>query len=119
MSDENLKQWIMKQRLQNYGYDYKHFKKMSNLKSQLKTKLKYMPESEIRKHLAKEGILGKGRRLSKTPSYVKKDGKWVKSGKRRWDYTVGQSFNEELLNIMQIPASEGKKSFWEVQDKWW
>lgn len=83
MTDENLKQWLLKQKLSNYGYDYKHFRKMSGLKTKLKSKLTYMPEKDLRKHLAKAGILGKGRRLSKTPSYIKtKQGKWAKGGKR-------------------------------------
>ena len=101
---ENVKQWILKQRLQNYGYDYKWFNKMAQKKSMLKSKLKYMSDAEIRKELAKAGILGKGKRLTRSKGVV--------------DYTTGQSFNEELLNIMQLSASKGKKSFWEVQDQW-
>ena len=108
--NENLKQWILKQRMQNYGYDYKWFNKMNNKKAQLKKQIQNMNDLEIRKTLAKAGILGKGKRLTKTRT---------RSGERVWDYTTGQSFNEELLNIMQLSASKGKKSFWEVQDKWW
>lgn len=101
---ETIKQWILKQRLQNYGYDYKWFRKMAQRKAMLKSKLEYMPDAMIRKELAKAGILGKGRRLSRHGGVV--------------DYTTGQSFNEELINMMQLSASKGKKSFWEVQDKW-
>jgi hypothetical protein len=54
--------------------------------------------------LAKEGILGKGRRLSRKGGVV--------------DYTTGQSFNEEMLNMMDLGASKGKRSFFQVQSKW-
>lgn len=124
MSDkETLKQWILKQKLQNYGYDYKWFNKMKNKKAQLKNQIYRMNDADIRKSLAQAGILGTGRRLNKSPAYTwvtKKSGKKVlkKVGDRKWEYTTGQSFNEELLNIMQISASKGKKSFWEVQDRW-
>ena len=49
---ESIKQWILKQRLQNYGYDYKWFKKMTSLKSRMKTKLRNTPDAEIRRALA-------------------------------------------------------------------
>ena len=101
---ETVKQWILKQRLQNYGYDWKYYNKMVQKKAQLKNKLKSMSDAEIRGSLAKAGILGSRGRLTRRKGVV--------------DYTTGQSFNEELLNIMQLSASKGKKSFWEVQDKW-
>lgn len=106
---ESLKQWIKKQRLQNYGYDYPYFKKMSSYKARILKKLEKTPDVDVRKALAKEGILGKGRRLTKTR---------LKSGKKVWDYTTGQSFNEELLNIATIGATKGKKSFWESSEGW-
>lgn len=120
---ETLKQWILKQKLQNYGYDYKWFNKMKNKKAQLKNQIYRMNDADIRRSLAQAGILGSGRRLSKAPEtklVITKEGKrkFVRTGKSYWDYTTGQSFNEELLNIMQISASKGKKSFWEVQDRW-
>jgi len=101
---ETVKEWMLKQRLQNYGYDWKFFGKMARKKSQLKNQLKNMNDAEIRKSLATAGILGKGKRLQRI------------KGKVRYD--TGQSFNEELLNILQLSASKGKKSFWEVQDRW-
>jgi len=123
MANEELKQWILKQRLQNYGYDYPFFRKLTSKKASLKKQIKNMSDTEIRKTLAKAGILGGHGRLQKTQGYryIKtKSGKkkLVKQGKKEWDYTVGQSFNEELLNIMQLSASKGKKSFWEVQSNW-
>ena len=101
---ESIKQWILRQRLNNYGYDWKWFRKMASTKARLKNKIKYMSDAEIRKPLAMAGILGSRGRLTRRGGKV--------------DYTTGQSFNEELLNIMQLSASKGKKSFWEVQDKW-
>ena len=115
---ENVKQFLMKHKLQNYGYDYKFFKKMSDHKAKLKAKLRQMDEAQVRKNLAFAGILGRGRRLSHSP--VKKrtpSGKWKKTGKKEWDYTTGQSFNEELINMLQI-GSGNKKSFWQTQDDW-
>jgi hypothetical protein len=102
---ETVKQWLLKQKLQNYGYDYKWFRKMGALKSRMKTKLRNTPDAEIRKALAKEGILGQGRRLTRS--------------KGRVDYTTGQSFNEEMLNMMTLGATKGKKSFYQIQDRWW
>ena len=104
------KEWILKQRLQNYGYDRDWFLKMQGHKARVFKKLKQTPDKDIRIALAKAGILGRGKRLTKTRS---------RSGKRVWDYTVGQSFNEELLNIATIGATKGKKSFWEIQDRGW
>lgn len=119
---ETLKQWLLKHKLKNYGYDRKWFNKMTSKKTQLKSQIKQMSDAEIRRSLAKAGILGRGGRLGQTPSYKKvmKNGKvaWVKTGSKEWDYTVGQSFNEELLNMLQISASKRKKSFWDVQNKW-
>lgn len=106
----SLKTWIKKQRLQNYGYDWKHFQKMSAYKSRVVKKLDTVPEKDVKIALAKAGILGKGRRLS---SYRNR------KGKREWDYTTGQSFNEELINLATIGATKGKKSFWEVQEGWY
>jgi len=108
MANKELKQWLLKHRLENYGYDPKFFKKMSVHKSKLKTKIKGMSDVELRKNLAKAGILGKGRRLTKVRT---------RSGKKEWDYTTGQSFNEELVNMLQI-GSGSDKSFFETQWKW-
>jgi len=108
MADETLKQWLLKHKLENYGYDYKFFHKMGTHKSKLKNKIKGMSDAEIRKNLAKAGILGRGGRLSKTRT---------KSGKKVWDYMTGQSFNEELVNMLQI-GSGHKKSFWQTQEGW-
>ena len=97
------KQWLLKQRLQNYGYDYKDFQKMSASKTRLKKKIKSMSDADIRRNLAKSGVLGKGRRLTKR--------------RGSWDYTVGQSFNEELLNMLQL-GSGAKRNWWSTQKIW-
>ena len=114
--NENLKQWILKQRLENYGYDWKDFNKMSGSKVRLKSKIKNMSDAEIRKNLAQAGILGGSGRLQKSPAYkriTKKSGKTklIKAGKKQWNYTIGQSFNEELINIMHIGSGK--------QNNWW
>ena len=62
---ETLKQWIKKQRLENYGYEPSYFRKMQSHKARVFKKLDKVPEQEVAKALAKAGILGKGRRLSK------------------------------------------------------
>jgi len=117
MVDQELKQWLLKHKLENYGYDYKWFNKMSKHKSKLKSKIRVMSDAEIRRNLAKAGILGKTGRLGQAPIYQKKGDKWVKTSKKQWDYTTGQSFNEELINLLQI-GSGNKKSFWQTQDSW-
>jgi hypothetical protein len=104
MTKENVKDWLLKQRISNYGYDWKWFGKMTRKKAQLKAKIRNMSDADVRRSLAKAGILGSGRRLERKRGRV--------------DYTTGQSFNEELLNMLQLSASKGKKSFWEVQDRW-
>lgn len=122
MVNEKLKQWILKQRIENYGYDAPFFRKLSGHKAKLKKKIKVMSDAQIRKNLAIAGILGRGGRLQSTSAYKRiktKSGKTklVKQGEKHWDYTVGQSFNEELVNIMQIGSGQ-KKSFWKVQEEW-
>ena len=110
MSDkETVKDFLLNQRLQNYGYDYKWFRKMSALKTKMKNRLEGTPDAEIRRVLAKEGILGKGKRLG-----IVRNSK----GRKVVDYTTGQSFNEELLNMMVLSGTKGKKSFYEIQDRW-
>lgn len=99
-----IKDWLMKQRLDNYGYDRSWFVKMQRHKARVKQKLKGRSDREVRKSLAKAGILGRGGRLQ------------TKRGKVR--YTTGQSFNEELLNMLTLGATKGKKSFWKVQENW-
>lgn len=101
---ETVKSWLFKQKLQNYGYDWKFFNKMSKHKAQLKAKLRNISDADIRKALAKEGILGSGRRLSRHHGKV--------------DYTTGQSFNEEMMNMLELGATKGKKSFYQVQERW-
>lgn len=123
MSDENLKQWILKQRLSNYGYDRKSWQRMSGYKSRVFNKLRNTPEEDVRKALAQAGILGNGGRLQRVPArkMIKtKSGKvkYVRSGQKVWDYTTGQSFNEELINIATIGATKGKRNFWEIQERW-
>ena len=121
---KTVKEWILSHRLENYGYDWKDFNKMSANKTKLKSKIKQMSDADIRRNLAQAGILGSGKRLSKVKPYKKviKNGKekWVRDGSRagEWDYTTGQSFNEEIINIATIGATKGKKSFWDVQDRW-
>ena len=117
MVDQKLKQWLLKHKLDNYGYDQKWFAKMSGHKSKLKAKIKVMSDAEIRKNLAKAGILGRSGRLGQAPVYKKQGKKYVKTSKKQWDYTTGQSFNEELINMLQI-GSGHKKSFWQTQEDW-
>jgi len=114
---ETLKQWLLKHKLDNYGYDYKWFNKMSGHKTRLNAKIRGMSDAEIRRNLAKAGILGKSGRLGQAPVYKKQGDKWVKTSGKQWDYTTGQSFNEELINMLQIGAGK-KKSFWQTQDDW-
>lgn len=100
---ETIKEWLLKQRLQNYGYDWKFFGKMAGHKTRLKSKIKGMSDADIRRNLAKARILGSGGRLSRT--------------KGRVEYTTGQSFNEELVNMMHLGAGR-KTSFWDLQERW-
>jgi len=117
MVDQSLKKWLLQHRLDNYGYDWKHFQKMSGHKSRLKSKIMQMNDADIRRNLAQAGILGKTGRLGQAPIFKKQGKKYVKTSKKQWDYTTGQSFNEELINLLQI-GSGHKKSFWQTQDDW-
>ena len=108
-TNQELKKWLTKHKIENYGYDWRYFQKMSQHKAKLNAKIKNMSDAEVRRNLAKAGILGKGRRLSKTRT---------RKGNKVWDYTTGQSFNEELINMLQI-GSGNKKSFWETQEGWY
>ena len=114
---KTAKDWILDQRLQNYGYDWKDFSKMSGQKSRLKSKIKNMSDADIRRNLAQAGILGGGGRFGQRPVMKKVGNKWKKTGKKDWDYTVGQSFNEELMNIMHVGTGK-KKNWWSSQQIW-
>lgn len=115
---ESLKEWLLSknQRLSNYGYDWKDFRRMSNQKARYRRQLRNVPDREIRKTLATSGILGRGGRLQRTPSYIRlPSGKFARAGKKQWNYTTGQSYNEEYLNLLSLASSKGKKSYWERQ----
>lgn len=101
---ETIKQWLLKQRLSNYGYGWQDFRRMSSHKARVKAKLMNTPDAEIRRALANAGILGSRGRLTRRGGRV--------------DYTVGQSSNEEVINMMQLGATKGKKSFWKHQERW-
>jgi hypothetical protein len=104
MKNETIKDWLLKQRLKNYGYDYKWFRRMQQTNQRYKNRIKNMPDMDVRKSLAQAGILGKGRRLTRQGGKV--------------DYTTGQSFNEEYINMVTLAGTKGKKSFFQIQDKW-
>lgn len=108
---ESLKDWLLKQRLENYGYELRDFRHMQRVKSKYRDRIMNMPDADIHRTLAMSGILGRGRRLSVARSR--------KTREKYWDYTTGQSFNEELVNMMVLSGSKGKKSFWEIQEKRW
>ena len=114
---QTAKEWILKQRLENYGYDWREFNKMSQNKARLKSKIRQMSDADIRRNLAKAGILGGGGRLHTSPIHKKIKGKWKKTSGKNWDYDVGQSYNEELMNILHIGI--GKKTNWWSSQRIW
>ena len=104
MEKQTVKQYLLKPRLSNYGYDWRWFRKMQQVKTRYKSKVAGLSDADIRRALAKEGILGKGRRLTRSGGKV--------------EYTTGQSFNEEYLNMLVLAGSKGKKSFYQIQERW-
>lgn len=101
---QTIKDWLLQQRIENYGYDWKFFNKMAGHKARLKSKIKTMSDAQIRRNLAKAGILRGGTgRLTRT--------------KGRVEYTTGQSFNEELVNMLHLGAGR-KTSYWDLQERW-
>ena len=78
--------WLLSQRLENYGYDVKEFNKLKSRKAFLIRKLKknYLI-------LSKKKFYGIYNRLY----HYKKDNKTYIG------YTTGQSFNEELITLLE------------------
>jgi len=81
----NIIDWLLSQRLTNYGYNYKDFKRLSNYASKFRKLIKWFYRDIITNREVLQGDFMSGRlRLV--------DGKV--------DYIIGQSFNEEYINLM-------------------
>ena len=81
-----IREWLLSQRLENYGYDYKDFQQLQSRKAYLIKKLK-----KNYKILSNKEFYGIFRRLY----HYKKDNKTYIG------YIVGQSFNEELITLLE------------------
>ena len=77
--------WLLKQRLRNYGYDYRDFKRLSNYASKVRRLIRQFYDSLIISEKVKAGNFMSGR---------------LEIENNQVHYTVGQSFNEEYINLM-------------------
>ena len=77
--------WILSQKLSNYGYDWKTFRRLSNHASRLRRKIREFYDSLIISEKVKAGNFMNGRLA-------------IENG--QVTYTVGQSFNEEYINLI-------------------
>lgn len=77
--------WLLSQKLVNYGYDWKDFKRLSNHASRLRRKIRLFYDSLVISEKVKAGNFMNGR-------LAIEDGQIA--------YTTGQSFNEEYINLM-------------------
>ena len=81
--------WFLNQRLSNYGYNFKTFQRLSSMASSLRQRMRFF-RNEVERFLMSNQNEIMGGRL-----YVDKTDKKVR-------YVVGQSFNEEYINMMMI-----------------
>ena len=77
--------WLLERKIINYGYDYRDFKRLSNYASKFRRLIKENYNNILHNEKVKEGYF-MGGRLGISAYGV--------------EYTVGQSFNEEYINIM-------------------
>ncbi len=82
---EQILNWLLQQRLENYGYDWRDFRRLSSYASKFRRLIRRFFPSIVLSSRAREGNLMRGR-LGISPDGV--------------EYTVGQSFNEEYINLM-------------------
>lgn len=87
MKNEILKEYLLTGRLENYGYDWKDFRRMSNTASKLRGKIRLMSEKEIRSRLL--------------PNFDR-----LQFSEKRVNYIVFQSWNEEYLNLLSFAVNE-------------
>jgi len=77
--------WLLSQRLRNYGYDWRDFKRLSNYASKLRRKIRQNYDSLVISEKVKAGDFMNGR---------------LEIENNQVHYTTGQSFNEEYINLM-------------------
>ncbi len=77
--------WLLNQRLRNYGYDYKDFRRLSNYASKFRRLIRKFYDSLIISEKVKTGDFMNGR---------------LEIENNQVHYTTGQSFNEEYINLM-------------------
>jgi hypothetical protein len=86
---EAILNWLLKQRLRNYGYYWQDFKRLSNYATKFRKLIK-----DNYHHILKNDKCWED-------SFF-----WGRLGVENWDgkiqviYVVGQSFNEEYINLM-------------------
>lgn len=76
----SLEAYLMRDRLENYGYNWKDFRRLQNQRARVKAHAR-------RTMLSLSHVEGEGR-LSYAPSID------------AWEYTTGQSNNEEITNLI-------------------
>ena len=77
--------WLLSQRLRNYGYYWRDFKRLSNYASKFRCLIRQFYNSLVISEKVKTGDFMNGR---------------LEIEDDRVHYTVGQSFNEEYINLM-------------------
>ena len=82
---QKILDWLLKQKLTNYGYDYRDFRRLSNYASKLRSKIRKFYDSLVISEKVKNGNFMNGR---------------LEIENNQVHYTVGQSFNEEYINLM-------------------
>ena len=82
---QKILDWLLKQRIRNYGYDYRDFRRLSNYASKFRRLIRQFYDSLIISEKVKTGDFMGGR---------------LEIENNRVHYTVGQSFNEEYINLM-------------------
>jgi len=82
---QKILDWLLSQRLRNYGYYWRDFRRLSDYASKLRRKIRQNYDSLVISEKVKTGDFMNGR-------LEIEDGQVF--------YVVGQSFNEEYINLM-------------------
>ena len=82
---QRILDWLLSQRLKNYGYDYRDFRRLSNYASKFRHLIRKFYDSLVISEKVKAGDFMGGR---------------LEIENNQVHYTTGQSFNEEYINLM-------------------
>jgi hypothetical protein len=90
--------YLMSQRLTNYGYDYKDFRNMSNEATKLRKMFQCIHFTQLSTC-----------RIDKTAGILDRLQIQWDNARHVWSvfYIVGQSFNEEYVNLLKVFTRKG------------